>query len=423
MVAFVNNGVYTIQYTNIANTKGTISIPKETVITGTVDITLIGKSRLDYGQQLDENLLHLLENFASYQDPSPAVVGAIQPDLTQVESPLMQHPTGGQFWYNKGKNLGNSVDTTYAGLYVYDGALGVWRGLRNRGMVSANSGVIVHGQQIPLPAGISSYAQCSWFVSPQYVDEECNYIACLTDSNATVTALYRWTQDTVNYEGLANYIIIGMANSSANYAPLAPTPTTTPTPVLSATPTVTPTPTHTPPAGVTATPTVTPTVTPTTSIPPSNTPTPTVTRSVTPSMTRTPTPSPVVGWRYTMNAGFNNASPGINYVQYGYYKDASGQINFGSMTPVTLNGWPSIPGGHAILALECFQSNSVGPTLGFYCLGSTNGLFSKIVFTDKFGILRTFTTASGVNSGGFWTWSIPQILFNANTSYTIMIYP
>ena len=55
------------------------------------DITLIGKNSVKYGEYLNENLVKILENFASGVQPA--------------------HPIAGQLWY----------DTTSASLKVFNG--------------------------------------------------------------------------------------------------------------------------------------------------------------------------------------------------------------------------------------------------------------------------------------------------------------
>jgi hypothetical protein len=422
MAAFSNNGVYVISFTDV--TKGTISIPKDALISDRFDITLIGKSRLEYGEIFDENVLHLVENFASYQDPSPAIVGTIQPDLSQSTSPLLQTPTEGQFWYNKGKRSGNSIDVTNKGLYTYSTS-GTWNVIKMRGDVAGNSGIIAHGQQIPLPDGISTYAECSWFVSPQSVDEQSNYIACYADGNAHVTALYRPITQSVPVQGLANYIIFGQKTSKQHYYPIVSvTPTLTPAMVQSLTPTITPSPTSTPaPAvSVTPTPSVTPSVTP--SATPTRTVTPTVTRTITPTFSPTPSPTPITYQTFILNAVFNNTSPGLSYVEYGYVRSFDASVNFGSITPVIYNGY-------FIGACECFSLRNTPPTFSFNIRQQINAIagapktaFTKINFVDKFGILREFTAATAnYTSNGYFSWPIPSLLFDAGQTYQILITP
>jgi hypothetical protein len=416
MVAFTNNGVYVISYTDVV--KGTISIPKEALIADRLDVTLIGKSRLEYGELFDDNVLHLMENFASYQDPSPAISGTIQPDLSQATAPMLQNPTEGQFWYNKGKNNGIAgVDTTHRGLYCLDSS-NKWNPIKLRGDIAGNSGIIAHGQQIPLPDGINSYAECSWFVSPQYVDGQSNYIACYADGNANVTALYRPITSPVPQYGLANYIIIGNKSSSTHYEPVVSvTPTLTPAIVLSLTPTITPsaTPTPAPAASPTPTPTVAPSSTPAATA--TRTITPTVTRTITPTVTPSPTPSPITYQTIILNSVFHNASPGLNYIEYGSQHSADGSVNFGSYSPTTYNGY-------IVRGIECFSLRNTPPTFGFYIQAAPRNAFTKVAFVDKYGIYREFTSASANwNTNGYFSWTVPSILFDDGVTYQILVTP
>jgi len=82
---------YTVNYSDT----GTPSIILNDGTTDTsTSLVLIGKNVTQFGEYLNENLLHLLENFASGTEPS--------------------NPTDGQLWYN----------TTDSQLYLYDN--GVW---------------------------------------------------------------------------------------------------------------------------------------------------------------------------------------------------------------------------------------------------------------------------------------------------------
>ncbi len=72
---------YTVQFSSFGSTpdKHALTIPPGDINTDT-SLTLPGQGKTDYGQFFDENLLHLLENFASLDSPS--------------------NPTTGQLWYN-----------------------------------------------------------------------------------------------------------------------------------------------------------------------------------------------------------------------------------------------------------------------------------------------------------------------------------
>ena len=78
---------YTVDYST--SSKTAITVNDGTVDTST-SINLIGKNYTNFGELLNENLLHLLENFANANAPT--------------------NPTEGQLWY----------DTTNSLLKLYD---------------------------------------------------------------------------------------------------------------------------------------------------------------------------------------------------------------------------------------------------------------------------------------------------------------
>src|ERR1700757_4073785 len=152
MATNCSEGVYTVSYTD-TDTQSII-VNKLTLNQSVLDIALLGQARAEYGQIFDENVLHLLENFASYEDQdNPG-----NPDPTNTYGGLLSHPTKGQKWYNKTQNR----------LFTYDGSK--WNTMGNIDDVGGNSGVIAHGSYIPLPispiTGYQfSYEECSWIVS------------------------------------------------------------------------------------------------------------------------------------------------------------------------------------------------------------------------------------------------------------------
>ncbi|WP_423225167.1 S8 family serine peptidase [Candidatus Amarolinea aalborgensis] len=117
-----------------------------------------------------------------------------------------------------------------------------------------------------------------------------------TFSSADVRALMRQTAADKGTPGFDIYygygrIDVGAAMAAAaSWVPYTPTPTVTPTPLVTNTPTPTPTATNTP----TPTPTATNTPTPTPTATPTKTPTPAATATVTPTPTKTPTPTPTI---------------------------------------------------------------------------------------------------------------------------------
>lgn len=291
-MANCSDNSYVIYYTNLD--KGTIQIQKSALITDELDIALIGKTRLEYGEIFNENLLHVLEHLACPEEPgNPG-----HPDLNRAYGTLLENPTTGQIWYNKTQNKP----------FVYT-SIGTWRPLSSINDIGGNSGVIAHGQFLPLPIGQDGYNftidECTWTVSPFNIPSEIDFMHCFSDPVAKVTMQYRLEGQIAINDGYANYQIIGIRNNTNIgtidcQSPQAPTST----PIGSSTPTPTPTmtvtitPTITPSVTVTATATITPTVTlsatPTTSVTPTPTNTPDPSVTPTPSLTATLTPTPTV---------------------------------------------------------------------------------------------------------------------------------
>lgn len=224
---------YTIYYTNLDS--GSIQIRKSALITDEFDIALIGKTRLEYGEIFNENLLHVLEHFAVEEDG----LNPGNPDLALTFGDLLSHPTTGQIWYNK----------TQERPFIYiDGSWVVLASLNDAG---GNSGVIAHGEQIPLPVKPNGDAfdesECVWTVSPFFIDSEFDFFICTTDVSRNVTAQYRLQGTTVISNGFANFQIVGITeNGNIGVIGCAPGPTPTPTPGISASASPVPTPTPTP---------------------------------------------------------------------------------------------------------------------------------------------------------------------------------
>lgn len=283
---------YTVHRTDI--TAPSITVPKFSKNTSDLDITLAGKIRLEYGAELDQAYLNLLENFSCPE--SIATPGT--PDLTKTSDDQLSTPTIGQLWFNSSRQK----------IYYWNGT--AWVGTTNRGEYAANWGMIMHGQQLPKPVNattgrIFEYNECIWSVAPSTFLGKPGYIACATDSNAVVTMRYRYAGGNKMMDGQANYLIIGIpgeSDESPRPTPPAPSPTSsvTPTPTPSTTASMTPTPTPTSSLTPTPTQSLSPSPTPQPSISPtpapSNTPQPTP--SLTPQPTPPVTPSPTPAGRY-----------------------------------------------------------------------------------------------------------------------------
>lgn len=278
-----SKNLYTVSFTD--QNKDDIFVSKGELITDRADIAFVGKTKRDYGEIFNENVLHLLENFACPEDP----LNVGNPDLSVAFGALLENPIEGQVWFN----------TTQGRPFRYNGI--EWLAMGTGCDVAGNYGVLAHGQQLPHPVCpvtgyVFQYEECSWVVSPFTYEADINYMSCYTDENAVVNMQYRPVGGTIQ-TGMVNYQIIGISGN-VNGGTMLPLPsgpapaTPTPTPNVTASPFVTPTPTVTPGSSQPVTPTVTPTMTRTPSVTPTNTPAPGVSITPSPAVTATPTGTP-----------------------------------------------------------------------------------------------------------------------------------
>lgn len=284
---------YNIKYTDI-NTNP-IQISEGSIDSSSTDITLFGRIRLEYGEQLNENFLHLLENFACPQDAAAYLLDqTVTPDLTIAISNALIHPTEGQVWFNKTDNTP----------YLFSGLK--WNPLSQETDCASNWGKIYHNQQLPLPVSSSgyefSYDECVWMVSPSGNATQYEYMVCTTTDDGKVIHQYSLLSTGQVIDGIANYLIIGVKGNSKTGSvldvPSAP-PIASPTPSTSRSPTPTP--------SAMASPTPTPTVTPTKTSSPTPTVTPTRTTTPTPTVTPSSSRPPIQGTLYiNPSVGFYN---------------------------------------------------------------------------------------------------------------------
>lgn len=263
---------YVINRTDVnAVDRPTINVDEKTV-NQEFPIALFGREKLEYGELMNENILHLLENFACPEDVvnnpgNPLLSTDPLSELGALENTL-QNAIDGQLWYNKTNEL------------LYLRVDGVWVPLSMFNEIAANYGTIAHGENLPLPVSSTgatfTYEECSWMVSPYNYPEEIDLMRCSTTTDdAQVIMQYSTLGSSGMVSGVANYMIIGIrgnvnlgdndAVAPPQLSPTAtPNPTVTPTGTFGVTSTVTPT--------VTPTSTVTPTVTPTQAATPAQTP-------------------------------------------------------------------------------------------------------------------------------------------------------
>lgn len=286
----------------------TINVAEKTV-DQTLPIAIFGRQKLEYGELMNENILHLLENFACPEDPSNPGNPLFSSDPVKgALDHTLQNAIDGQLWYNITNEL------------LYLRVDGVWVPLSMFNEVAANYGTIAHGEHIPLPVSSTgatfTYEECSWMVGPYNYPSEIDLMRCYTSTDdAQVTMQYSVPGSTSIVNGVANYMIIGIRgnkNKGDNDVVIPPqlSPTATPPP------TVTPTSTF----GTTITTT------------PTQTPTATVTPTVTPSMTRTPaaTPPPSVSLLGSQTRLYMSYTPGwsadIEPGSSSYRRDTCGSL-------------------------------------------------------------------------------------------------
>ena len=251
-------------------------------------LSLFGYIKLEYGQQLNENILRLLENFASNEDPTDNSLTRLKepiPDTDRINDNVLDSPIEGQIWFNKDQNRP----------YIYNGA--EFNPIGINGDYAASWGVIRHNELLPRPVSTKTgyefpYEECIWIVSPYNVNARYNYFVCTTNASARVTSQIRTLVNAI-LNSFANYLIIGIRGNRTTGT--FPTP---PAPSVSATPTPTPTPTSSIPLSSGATPT----------------PTPTPPASVTPTPTPTPTPSDTTVLRIELYDGNENSGTYLDEV-------------------------------------------------------------------------------------------------------------
>lgn len=393
------NNLYTINFTNSSKTP--ISVAKGELVTDKADVAFVGKTKREYGEIFNENVLHLLENFACPEDGS----NPGNPDLSVAFGALLENPVQGQIWYN----------TTDQRPYQYDGTQ--WLAMGITCDVAGNYGVIASGEYLPLPVCpltgyVFTYEECSWIVSPYNYPSEIDFMKCVTDENGLVTVEYRPTGGGLT-TGFANYQIIGIKDNMnlgtllpepSSPAGVTPTPTSTPVPSLdpTQTPTSTPGPTPTPTATSGATPTATPTQPPAPSQ--SNTPTPTVSLSNTPTPTAQPTPTPTPTpsddktgdiIEQTVNCAKENVSACLTVASNGTINGAGCLPSAIIGVPWVLNGFPVGFDGsdYTFTATNIGLQNASGPLSGNFgtsqswCLSAPppGGDFDALVQIDITG--------------------------------------
>lgn len=87
-------------YVNLTNGSNLAVISDGTINTTASSITLIGKNFPTYGQLLNTNLVHMLENFANTTSPSPALTGQIWYDSGNSVLKYYRGGSANNYWQN-----------------------------------------------------------------------------------------------------------------------------------------------------------------------------------------------------------------------------------------------------------------------------------------------------------------------------------
>lgn len=178
---------------------------EETGLNEDYSVKFPGRIRLEWGLDVNENLLRMLENFAS-----PALDADEDVPDASVSGDILSNPVDGQIWYN----------TSNERVYKFSATQDAWMPLGNKGQIyAANWGQIQHGQQLPRPVAANGYVfpyeECIWSVSPFNYLEGFNGVTCFSDPvDSEVTMIYRLRSNSDVVEGIANYMIIGILKNN-----------------------------------------------------------------------------------------------------------------------------------------------------------------------------------------------------------------
>lgn len=202
-MASCTNNQYIVRHAD--NRKTAYNVPRNRIVSDRLDITLIGKSRLEYGEVFNKNIFNILENFACPSDDSNNA-----PDLTIAHPSVFNNPTEGQFWFDN-KNF-------VLFRYQFNDGVGVWVPLSSNNDIAGLSGVWNVGVPLPRPVSqvtghVFDYSECCWIVSPYFIEGEVDYMRCLTDVQDGVPIprmLYRLAGTTSIRSSPVNYQIIGI---------------------------------------------------------------------------------------------------------------------------------------------------------------------------------------------------------------------
>ena len=168
--------------------------------TTATDLTLVGRTR-EYGEVYDENILHLLENFAS-----PEVADTLSQSIFHAVPEVLINPIDGQTWFNNSRKLN----------YTY--FRGRWLPQAYVGHAAANWGTVVNGTALPRPVGsdgyVFPYSECAWVIAPAYIPAEHRGMTCTVNATTGVVTANYWNNSGVVTPFEVFYHIIGVRSNN-----------------------------------------------------------------------------------------------------------------------------------------------------------------------------------------------------------------
>jgi hypothetical protein len=215
---------YVVNYTDVS--KSPINV-EERDVDRSVAIALFGRRKLKYGEELNENLLHILENFACpdtnervhLENSNIPLSGTPQLDPDTVEGgalvSTLANAVEGQLWYN----------STNQTMYKKTGpAVTDWTPLGGLADITAISGSLLSASDgngsftVPLPLPVSNRGyvytpnECVWVVSSRHYPSDISDMTCevnMINYDPVVTMEYTPVGG-AKQAGVVNYHVIGI---------------------------------------------------------------------------------------------------------------------------------------------------------------------------------------------------------------------
>ena len=87
---------YVINFSSAS--KSSITVGDDALNVSSTSLTLIGKTKLNWGEILQENIVHVLENFDSSVAPTAPTTGQLWSDTASVSSRRLRFYDGASIW-------------------------------------------------------------------------------------------------------------------------------------------------------------------------------------------------------------------------------------------------------------------------------------------------------------------------------------